>query len=95
MDKLKTYLKALSPTEQAELAGRFGTTIGYIRKSFSTGQLLGEKVCVRVEQETSGAVTRRDLRPNDWQKIWPELALPSAERSCAAIETQVPGVANV
>ena len=30
--------------------------------------------CVRIENETAGKVTRRDLRPDDWQKIWPELA---------------------
>ncbi|MES2586976.1 MAG: YdaS family helix-turn-helix protein [Pseudomonadota bacterium] len=23
---------------------------------------------------TNGAVTRKDLRPNDWMRIWPELA---------------------
>ena len=25
------------------------------------------------------AVTRQDLRPSDWHKIWPELATPSKE----------------
>lgn len=30
--------------------------------------------CYAIEQATNGVVTRRDLRPNDWQKIWPELA---------------------
>ncbi len=30
--------------------------------------------CTQIEQATSGAVTRKDLRPDDWQKIWPELA---------------------
>lgn len=30
--------------------------------------------CVAIEQATSGAVTRQDLRPDDWMKIWPELA---------------------
>ena len=30
--------------------------------------------CVKVEQATAGAVTRQDLRPDDWQRIWPELA---------------------
>ncbi|MFZ1181653.1 MAG: YdaS family helix-turn-helix protein [Herbaspirillum sp.] len=29
---------------------------------------------VAIEQETGGAVTRRDLRPDDWMLIWPELA---------------------
>lgn len=29
--------------------------------------------CVAIELATEGAVTRRELRPNDWQQIWPEL----------------------
>jgi DNA-binding transcriptional regulator YdaS (Cro superfamily) len=29
--------------------------------------------CVAIEQATGGAVTRRELRPDDWQRIWPEL----------------------
>lgn len=32
------------------------------------------KQCVRIEQLTAGAVTRRELRPDDWHAIWPELA---------------------
>ena len=33
--------------------------------------------CAAIEQATNGAVTRRDLRPDDWQRIWPELAEPT------------------
>lgn len=29
--------------------------------------------CVAIERLTAGAVTRRDLRPGDWYRIWPEL----------------------
>jgi DNA-binding transcriptional regulator YdaS (Cro superfamily) len=29
--------------------------------------------CVSIERATQGAVTRRDLRPDDWHLIWPEL----------------------
>lgn len=29
--------------------------------------------CAAIENATTGKVTRRDLRPNDWQEIWPEL----------------------
>ncbi len=32
--------------------------------------------CVAIERATDGAVTRRDLRPDDWQDIWPELVQP-------------------
>lgn len=30
--------------------------------------------CVPIERATNGMVTRRDLRPDDWHEIWPELA---------------------
>lgn len=30
--------------------------------------------CVAIERATNFEVTRQDLRPNDWQDIWPELA---------------------
>lgn len=33
--------------------------------------------CVDIERATSGAVTRRDLRPGDWWRIWPELITPA------------------
>lgn len=29
--------------------------------------------CLPIEKATNGAVTRKDLRPDDWQLIWPEL----------------------
>lgn len=30
--------------------------------------------CVKIEVETGGRVSRRDLRPDDFVQIWPELA---------------------
>lgn len=30
--------------------------------------------CVAIERATGGAVTRQDLRPQDWHLIWPELS---------------------
>ena len=29
--------------------------------------------CPDIERATEGAVSRRDLRPDDWDRIWPEL----------------------
>lgn len=29
--------------------------------------------CSAIELATNGVVTRRDLRPDDWRLIWPEL----------------------
>lgn len=32
--------------------------------------------CIAIERATAGAVTRKDLRPDDWPEIWPEAAQP-------------------
>lgn len=37
--------------------------------------------CADIERATEGAVSRRDLRPDDWQRIWPELV--QVEREAA------------
>lgn len=34
--------------------------------------------CVALERETGGAVTRPQLRPDDFARIWPELAAQEA-----------------
>lgn len=41
--------------------------------------------CYAIERATNGAVTRKDLRPDDWQEIWPELATtnPTTEPAAA------------
>ena len=31
---------------------------------------------VAIEKATGGLVTRQDLRPDDWHRIWPELIAP-------------------
>lgn len=31
------------------------------------------KRCVGINKATNGAITLQELRPNDWQQIWPEL----------------------
>ena len=57
----------------------------------SQWKLIDRKVpvehCVRIEQLTLGAVTRKDLRPDDWHLIWPELigteGAPSIEAKAA------------
>lgn len=75
MKKLVLYLKSLPRHEQIAFAERCGTTVGYLRKACSTGALLREKVCSLIEAHSTGAVTRADLRPDDWWVVWPELKL--------------------
>lgn len=46
--------------------------------------------CSAIERATNGGVTRRDLRPLDWQDIWPELAQPAASPAPSAPIAAVP-----
>lgn len=67
MDTLKTYLNSLAPPEQQGFASRCGTSLGYLRKAISTGQRIGESLCINIERESAGAVTCEELRPDvDW-----------------------------
>lgn len=76
---LKEHLKAYSREKRGELAVRCGTTLGHITNISYGYKNCSEKLAVAIERETFGAVTRRDLRPDDWQQIWPELALASTQ----------------
>lgn len=78
MEKLKTYLMKLSVAERAQFAERCGTTWPFLRNVAYGYRVAGEKLCVSIEKESIAAVTRRDLRPDDWADIWPELAEPEA-----------------
>ena len=58
---------------QAALASICGVVQGAVANWKSRGNVPPE-YCPAIERATNGAVTRRDLRPEDWQRIWPELA---------------------
>lgn len=76
---------------QAILARALGitpVTVGqWLKPERAAGRAVPPKQCVRIEQLTKGAVTRRQLRPNDWQEIWPELALAPVSATDIATNT--------
>lgn len=91
---------------QARLASMIGVrqqTVSWWRKQ--TG--VPVEYCTSVERATGGQITRKELRPNDWQVHWPELARKSRARTQAkqptapvstaqaAIKTQAQGLASV
>lgn len=88
MDKLLKYLNGLAKEVRPGFATQCGTSEGYLRKAISNGQPLRPTTCVLVERATDGQVTRKDLRPDDWQNIWPELA-PSCAANAPAAVTQL------
>jgi DNA-binding transcriptional regulator YdaS (Cro superfamily) len=46
--------------------------------------------CTAIERATGGAVTRKDLRPDDWQDHWPELSPALANTAQPATESVAP-----
>lgn len=77
---LPTYLK-LSRGNASDLARgmRVSRVMVYI---WATGKKpVPQRRCVQIEKLTKGAVTRQELRPDDFGEYWPELltaAAPSA-----------------
>lgn len=77
-----------------EIAGgvsALADSIGFSQSGVSNWRARGSvpvEHCAAIEQATAGAVTRRDLRPNDWWRIWPELVtaehpIPAEARDAA------------
>lgn len=62
-----------------KLASRLEIGQSVVSNWKARGTLIDPVYCVAIERETKGEVTRRDLRPDDWQAIWPELARKTAK----------------
>lgn len=79
---LNEHLKNRGRGSVAELREAIGVKSDAQIRQWQHGyasRLPGPAYCVAIEKATAGAVTRRDLRPDDWHLIWPELAAPSKE----------------
>lgn len=80
--RLAEYLSSDGAVTVKELAARIGVRSEAQVRQWQHGyadRQPSPQYCVAIEQATDGAVTRQDLRPSDWHKIWPELAAPSKE----------------
>lgn len=56
-----------------DLARKLGITPSMVSNWRTGTKPVAIARCVDIERATGGAVTRRDLRPNDWWRYWPEL----------------------
>ena len=66
--------KAITSAGSAsELARRIGVTPQAVCFWRDGMRRIPVEKCSAIELATGGAVTRRDLRPDDWHQIWPEL----------------------
>lgn len=70
---LKDHLSTLERGGAAKLAAMLDVSPSYLSQMASGASPISPARCVEIEQATDGAVSRKDLRPEDWRSIWPEL----------------------
>ena len=78
---LRTFLFSLPTEEREGFAVRVGTTAKHLTNVAYGYRPCAPDVAVSIERETKCAVTRRDLRPNDCEAIWPDLSAHPKEAS--------------
>jgi DNA-binding transcriptional regulator YdaS (Cro superfamily) len=69
---LKTYISA-ERGRASTLAAQIDVSASYLSQMASGLSPISPERCVLLERATGGLVTRKELRPADWQRIWPEL----------------------
>ncbi|BET09409.1 transcriptional regulator [Pandoraea sputorum] len=80
---LATYLSSQKIT-QAAFAVSLGVSQGLIYQWLTGRRPIAPDKCVAIERLTRGQVGRRDLRPNDWHLIWPELVSDTSRHRSSA-----------
>lgn len=71
-----TELLAWLKVADDEAVQRTGTTRAYLRQIAYGNKVAAPIVAASLERETNQRVTRKALRPDDWNQIWPELDAP-------------------
>ena len=71
---LKSYIES-GRGNAVTLAAALGIPASYLSQMASGNRSVSPERAALIERLTEGAVTRKDTRPNDWSRIWPELAI--------------------
>ena len=87
--ELKAYLAMAPRGTASKLAASLGISPSYLSQLSGGSSPISPGRCVAIERETRGAVTRKDMRPEDWDLIWPELT-DLVDRANSCDDTQPP-----
>lgn len=81
---MKAYWDSLTKEQQGELAGKVGSTPGYLRLVFNGYKKASFVLAKKLEQCTSGAITKSDLRPD--MRGWTIKGKPASGRAVLSQE---------
>ena len=70
--KLSRHLQRNQITASA-MAKALGVSESFVSQWLRGKRPVPVRFCVAIESDTAGEVSRKDLRPADWETIWPEL----------------------
>ena len=73
---LKTYISKNYGSAK-ELAQKISVAPSFLSQMAGGIRSVSPENAVAIERATNSAVTRQDLRPDDWEMIWPELVKES------------------
>lgn len=71
--KLNDYLKLLDRAARDAFAASCETSPGHLRNVAYGYRRCAPELAALVELHSQGQVTRRELCPDNWQIVWPEL----------------------
>jgi DNA-binding transcriptional regulator YdaS (Cro superfamily) len=69
---LKAYISG-DRGRASRLARALNVSPSYLSQMASGTAPISPERCVAIWEQTEGLVTRQELRPDDWHRIWPEL----------------------
>jgi DNA-binding transcriptional regulator YdaS (Cro superfamily) len=81
MAGMKKFAEAVKAVGLSVASQRIGASPQAISNWIARGQV-PIRLCGTVEAALEGRVSKRDLRPADWQIIWPDVR-PTRGRNCA------------
>lgn len=76
--KLQPLLAWLKSADEVSVT-ETGTTRAYLRLIGYGQKVASAEMSIGIERATGGVVTRQMLRPDDWSRLWPELAATLAQ----------------
>ncbi len=93
MEVLKSWLIA-ERGRGVRLARHLGVPPSFVAKMSEGDKPVPVAHGAAIEQFTEGAVTRQAMFPNDWQRIWPELATTPAANDAHAAQVAQQGAGH-
>ncbi|HHQ6553258.1 TPA: transcriptional regulator [Serratia fonticola] len=83
--KLKDYTSKKGRGSAKKLAEKLGISTSYLSQMAAGTASISPERSIAIETATGGEVTRIDLRPEDWMRIWPDYLPPDQQNTAAGV----------